>query len=101
MYRALVNLISNALRYARDTIILRCRQTSGHVEVSVIDDGEGVSPEDMPHIFERFYKGREGRHGIGLSIVKSVVELHGGEITVNCDQGTCFTIVFRTEQSES
>lgn len=95
MYRAFINLISNALRYARETIILRCLQTGEQIEISVIDDGKGIASDELPHIFERFYKGRDGRHGIGLSIVKSVVELHRGEITVNCDQGTCFKIVFR------
>lgn len=92
MYRAFVNLISNALRYARETITLCCHQDARQIEISVIDDGPGIPPEDMPHIFERFYKGRGGKHGIGLSIVKSVVELHKGKIAVNCDQGTRFTI---------
>lgn len=94
MYRAFANLISNALRYARHTIILCCQQTNRQIEICVIDDREGVSPEDMPHISERFYKGRDGKHGIGLSIVKAVVELHLGKITVNCEQGTCFRIIF-------
>ena len=94
LFRAFVNLIANALRYAKNTITLVCRQTGGRIEVSVIDDGPGISQEDLPHIFERFYKGRDGKHGIGLSIVKSVVELHGGEITVNCEEGTRFTIEF-------
>lgn len=95
MYRAFSNLIANAVRYARATITLRCVQASGHIEVSVMDDGPGISPGDLPHVFERFYKGKDGKHGIGLSIVKSVVELHGGEITVYCDDaGTRFTIRF-------
>lgn len=94
MYRAFANLISNALRYAGETITLRCRQSGSAIEVSVIDDGKGIAPEDMPHIFERFYKGRDGKHGIGLSIVKSVVDLHGGGITVSSGPETCFTITF-------
>lgn len=100
MYRAFINLISNALRYARDTITLRCSQTGEQIEVSVIDDGDGISPDDMPHIFERFYKGRDGKHGIGLAIVKSVIELHNGNIMVDCDQGTRFTIMFQKELSK-
>lgn len=94
MYRALTNLLSNALRYASHKIILRCFQIEDRIEITVSDDGKGITSEDMPHIFERFYKGSDGKHGIGLSIVKSVVELHRGEITVSCEQGTCFTIVF-------
>lgn len=94
MYRAFLNLIANALRYAREAIILRCVQADGQIEVSVIDDGPGIPPEDLPHVFERFYKGKGGKHGIGLSIVKSVAELHGGTIAVRCDEGTRFTILF-------
>lgn len=95
MYRAFLNLIANALRYARTTITLRCARAEGHIEVSVIDDGPGIPPEQLPHVFERFYKGIDGKHGIGLSIVKSVVELHGGEVSVQADEtGTCFTLLF-------
>ncbi len=98
MYRAFSNLISNALRYAEKAIILRCRNSAEQIEVSVIDDGPGISAEDLPHIFERFYKGKNGKHGIGLSIVKSVVELHGGEITVDCTNGTRFSILFKKDK---
>lgn len=99
MYRAFSNLVSNALRYAEEIITLRCHSNGRYVEVSVIDDGSGISAEDLPHIFERFYKGSYGKHGIGLSIVKSVVELHNGKITVNCGETTRFTILIpkRTE----
>lgn len=95
MYRAFSNLISNGLRYARTTVTLCCHQLDGRIAVSVIDDGKGMTPEELPHIFERFYKGWDGKHGIGLSIVKSVVELHGGEISVNCNKETCFTMIFK------
>ncbi len=101
MFRAFSNLISNALRYARDTITLSCGNTNHGIEVSVTDDGTGISGEDLPHIFERFYKGRKGKHGIGLSIVKSVIELHGGEITVDCSKNTRFTIIFPKKNSHS
>ena len=94
LYRAFSNLIANALRYAKGVITLRCHSLPGQVEVSVLDDGPGIAPDDLPHIFERFYKGPDGKHGIGLSIVKSVVELHGGGIAVDCSEGTRFTILF-------
>lgn len=94
LYRAFSNLIANALRYARETITLRCSQMDDQIEISVMDDGPGISPEDLPHIFERFYKGRDGKHGIGLSIVKTVVNLHGGEIQAHCGDGTQFTMTF-------
>jgi len=103
MYRSFSNLLSNAIRYAVHTITLRCRESNEQIEISVIDDGPGISAEDLPHIFERFYKGRDGKHGIGLSIVKSVVQLHGGEITVACteDEGTRFTILFQKKSDRT
>ena len=94
MYRAISNLISNALRYAHSTVTLGCHNKDGHIEISVADDGDGISKEDMPHIFDRFYKGKGGKNGIGLAIVKSVAELHGGSVSVCCDRGTVFTILF-------
>ena len=98
LYRTFTNLISNALRYAKSEIKLTCHQHENVVEVTVSDDGPGIAPEDLPHIFERFYKGPKGKHGIGLSIVKSVVELHGGEITVDCENGTSFRIFFSVDR---
>lgn len=94
MYRALSNLISNALRYARTKVILRCGRREDQIEILVMDDGMGISPEDMPRLFERFYKGKDGKHGIGLSIVKSVVELHGGTVSASSQQGASFLVCF-------
>jgi len=93
MIRAFSNLISNALRFAKATIVLTCKKTEKHIEISVEDDGEGISQDDMPHIFERFYKGKNGKHGIGLSIVKSVIEQHNGIINISSNaHGTKFTL---------
>lgn len=94
MHRAFTNLIANAIRYAKTTITLGCHKDRERVIVWVKDDGIGISAEDLPHIFERFYKGHGGKHGLGLSIVKSVVELHGGEISVKNDDGSWFGIGF-------
>jgi signal transduction histidine kinase len=79
--RAIDNLISNAIRYASTEITLSCSSNQHEVTISVTDDGCGIEPECMPHIFERFYKSNGGNHGIGLSIVKSIVEQHQGSIT--------------------
>ncbi len=95
MYRALSNLISNALRYAKSTVTLSCVNVEGGVEVSVIDDGLGISAEDLPNVFKRFYKGEKGKNGIGLSIVKSVVELHDGEIFLDLEEGTRFKVFLK------
>ncbi len=95
MFRAFFNLISNAIRYAKTTITLSCRHTKNGIIVLVQDDGEGIAKEDLPHIFDRFYKGKEGNYGIGLSIVKTIIEQHGGSITVQSNSmGTTFIITF-------
>jgi signal transduction histidine kinase len=82
LQRAFSNLISNAIRYAAHRITLGCRRVGDDVVVTVADDGPGVDATDLPHIFERFYKGKGGSHGIGLAIVKSVAEAHGGRVGV-------------------
>ena len=92
--RAVDNLISNALRYAKCEIVLSCRKKTGYIEICVSDDGDGIDPEVLPHVFERFYKGNGGNTGIGLAIVKSIVEQHGGRVTaINANKsGAVLTI---------
>jgi len=86
--RALDNLISNAIRYAKTEIMLSCKQRMNGIEICVTDDGAGIEAEALPHVFERFYKGAGGNHGIGLSIVKSIAEQHNGHVTAeNSDEG--------------
>ena len=88
------NLLSNALRYAKSEITLTCRREGEGVFASVRDDGPGVSEADLPHVFERFYKGAGGKHGIGLSIAQSVAESCGGALTVRNDNGAVFEARF-------
>ncbi len=88
------NLLSNAIRYAHKEIRLTCRAEEREILVSVADDGSGVSDEDLPHVFERFYKGAGGRHGIGLSIAQSVAEAYHGAISVRNDGGAVFAVRF-------
>ena len=91
--RAFTNIISNAIRYAREVITISCRQEKGHTIIEIKDDGKGVADQDLPFIFERFYKGRGGKHGIGLAIVKTIIEQHRGHVNVKSDsRGTVFTI---------
>ena len=94
MSRAMDNLISNAIRYATSEIILSCRKQGDYIEICVMDDGAGMALEAIPLVFERFYKGVDGNHGIGLSIVKSIVEQHQGQITANnaSNGGAVFTV---------
>jgi len=72
--RAIDNLLSNAIRYAKSQITLSCYKRDDCIEIGIADDGDGIDPDAVAHIFERFYKGSDGVHGIGLSIVKSIVE---------------------------
>lgn len=97
--RAFTNMLTNAIRYAREKIQLTCHQLPGSIILSIMDDGDGISEKDFPHIFTRFYAGKNGNHGIGLSIVKSVIEQHHGIIEVkSSESGTVFTIIFPENQ---
>jgi len=100
--RVLNNLIGNALRHtpAGGQVEVQVRRTSQGVEVSVCDSGEGIRPEDLPHIFERFYRGEKSRSratggaGLGLAISRGIVQAHGGEISVASQPGnTRFTFI--------
>ena len=91
--RAIDNLISNAIRYAESAVTLECKATDTKATIRVLDDGPGFEPEMLPHVFERFFKGKNGLTGIGLSIVKSVVEQHKGTATAeNGEKGAVLTI---------
>ena len=92
-HRLFGNLISNAIRYAAHEITLSCHAADA-VTVAVADDGPGISADDLPHIFERFYKGAGGKHGIGLSIAQSVAEAYHGSLTVCNDGGAVFEARF-------
>lgn len=87
------NLIANALRYTPHNGEIRvvCTTNAQQVSIAVQDTGRGIAPEELPHIFERFYKARDSRGtGLGLAIAKSLVEAHGGRIFVESelDKGT-------------
>ena len=91
--RAVDNLISNAIRYAKSAITLECYAIGAKATIRVLDDGPGFEPDMLPHVFERFFKGKNGLTGIGLSIVKSVVEQHKGNATAeNGEKGAVLTI---------
>jgi signal transduction histidine kinase len=102
MQQVLGNLVSNALRYtpAGGEIALRGDVVDGQVALRVEDSGSGIAPDDLPFIFERFYRGDRSRHdstgesGLGLPIAKSLIEMHQGIISVasQLGQGTTFTI---------
>jgi signal transduction histidine kinase len=98
--RVLTNLVNNALRHtpAGGLVQVRAAKHKGQVRVEIQDSGEGIDPQDLPHVFERFYRGEKSRSratggaGLGLAIAQGIVEAHGGQMGVQSDpgQGTCF-----------
>jgi len=101
--QVLVNLVSNALRYTPPggQIVLAGKRQDGGVLLEVSDNGAGITPEVLAHIFERFYRGDDARAqqgeetGLGLAIARSIVELHGGRIAAaspGIGQGTTLSI---------
>ncbi len=87
--QVIANLLSNAIRYtpADGDVYIHVRRTNGRIEMSVSDTGPGIKPEDLRHLFERFYRadparGRSAGSGLGLAIVKQWVEAHNGTIEV-------------------
>lgn len=109
----LQNLLTNAMKYGR-------REDSGHITISathhperhltelrVRDQGFGIDPLDLPHVFESFYRGRNAGNeitgnGLGLNLVKRMIEAQGGKVSVTSDStGTCFTLHIPTVQRAS
>lgn len=93
------NLITNSLRYTPEAgkIVLAARQTEKIMEFSVQDNGEGISAEALPHIFDRFYRADPARaqgseSGLGLAIARSIVEAHGGTISAESQVGKGTTL---------
>ena len=91
--RLLGNLVSNGIRYAKSEIKLSCEISGNDVIIKVSDNGSGIAKEDLPHIFERFYKGKGGKFGIGLSMASDIAKLHKGRLEAASDEnGTVFTL---------
>jgi len=95
--RTLQNLIGNAVKYCTegDKINVGIREANGKIVVSISDTGSGISEEDLPHLFDRFFKGKSSKPGtgLGLAIVKGILELHHSEYKVESKlgEGTRFT----------
>lgn len=108
--RALRNLIGNALKYAADggwigvTVSATTEATERQVRIAVRDRGQGIAAEDLPHLFEPFYRGRRAinqqihGNGLGLSLVSRIMQAHGGRVTVESTpgQGSTFTLILPT-----
>jgi two-component system heavy metal sensor histidine kinase CusS len=102
--RAVSNVVANAIAHTPPggRIDLSTSLANAILRIDVSDTGKGIAPEDLPHVFDRFYRGDKarsfggGRVGLGLAIVKSIVELHGGTIAIESalNKGTRVTLMF-------
>ena len=98
--QALANLVDNAVKYtsSRGEIVLAARRDGPSVDVTVTDTGIGIPPQDLPHVWERLFRGDRSRSerglGLGLSLVKAIALAHGGSVAVDStpDQGSRFTL---------
>jgi signal transduction histidine kinase len=97
---AITNIIKNSLEHSNEfsEILIEVTDNLAYSEVLIKDNGSGIQKEDLPHIFERFYKGKNATNdsvGIGLSLAKSIIEKDNGTIMVqSSDKGTTFTIKY-------
>ena len=93
LFRIFSNLISNSIRYAKSEIIIESETDNGLI-IRLCDDGTGFEEKELPHVFERFFKGDRGKTGLGLSIVKSTVENYNGTVYAynRNDTGACVEI---------
>ncbi len=102
MTQVINNLLSNALRHTPEggTITLAVGKTESKLEITISDTGEGIAPEHLPHVFDRFYRADSGRSrdmggtGLGLAIVKAIINAHGGQVSVSSavGQGTSMLV---------
>ncbi|HJV17615.1 MAG TPA: HAMP domain-containing sensor histidine kinase [Bacillales bacterium] len=101
-------LLDNALRYTKEgTITVSLTLKTEKIIITLKDTGCGISPHDLPHIFDRFYRAdfarEKGGAGLGLSIAKTIVTAHGGEIYASShkEKGSLFTVIFERENKEA
>ncbi|MBQ8961248.1 MAG: HAMP domain-containing histidine kinase [Ruminococcus sp.] len=105
--QAVMDLLSNAVKYTESGghIAVRAESSGGIFRLTVSDDGIGISPEDLPHIFERFYRADKSRSrstggsGVGLAVAKAIIEAHGGTIFAESEpgKGSSFTFALPSE----
>jgi two-component system phosphate regulon sensor histidine kinase PhoR len=110
LYQAVLNVLTNAIKYTPSggrVIVSTAADDRRHVAITIRDNGTGIRAEDLPRIFDRFYRCRDGASmakgtGLGLSLVKQIVEtIHQGEIAVASEPGAGTTVVLRFPLSGS
>jgi signal transduction histidine kinase len=101
--RALANLVLNAVEAVQaqggGTVTLRAAGDAGGVSIAVNDDGPGIAPDDLPHVFEPYFTTKPHGTGLGLAIVRQTVLHEGGDVRIACapDTGTTFTVTLPAE----
>ncbi len=106
MYQVLYNLIDNAIKFAYDKGVLRIqlKNEGAYVRVTVYNEGQGVSKEDMPHLFDRFYKADKSRGldktgtGLGLNIARVIVLAHDDDILAESEEGKYCSFTFKLKR---
>jgi signal transduction histidine kinase len=107
MRQVVANLLSNALKFTPSggSVELQLRSAQdGQIEINVTDTGPGVAPDDLPHVFDRFFRGhgvRASGSGIGLTVVRELVEAHGGSVEVFSKPGAGATFTVRLPRVSS
>jgi signal transduction histidine kinase len=98
LQRAVMNCIENAIKYARTTVTVTVTPIDGRTQVTITDDGTGIPATHLPHVWERFYRvdssraRKSGGTGLGLAITKSIVEKHGGKVSIASEEGKHTTV---------
>ena len=102
-------LLDNACKYADEggSVDTELRHTARQVELAVRNTGSAIAPEDLPHVFDRFYRADKARtcddsgHGLGLAIARAIAEEHGGTLSAESDEtsGTTLTLTLSTAES--
>ncbi len=102
LQRVVANIVDNALKHTppQGKVVIATRLFDSKALIEVRDTGKGISEKDLPHIFDRFYRGEKSRsspgNGLGLSLARSMMRAHGGEISVSTAEGagSTFSIIF-------
>jgi two-component system sensor histidine kinase BaeS len=92
-----MNLLSNAVHHTPSggSIVMSVKRATDRIAMAVADTGKGIAPEDVPRIFDRFYKGRTSHgSGLGLTIARNLVTAHGGTISADSRPGQGTTMTF-------
>lgn len=106
MQHVWLNLLENAIRYSPESGVLEVTLSEGeNIRVTIRDEGPGIAEQDLPYVFDRFYQGEQSRanegHGLGLSIVKRIIDLHDGELTIrnHSEQGAIVTVTLTAHET--